>query len=135
MTVKKLAAGLMVIGVLSAVPAFAEDGNVLDGNEKTGETTRCVSISRIRTTKVLDGQHILFKMNGKKTYLNTLPHECSGLAFYKAFSYKVYGSQLCSVDTISVLTGGAVPGPTCGLGDFEEVEKVESSEAESSEEE
>lgn len=126
MTVKKWLAGLIVLGGCATAPALADDESVFEGYQKLGETKNCLDLSDIRTTKVLDGSHILFKMNGRRLYLNTLPRECPSLNFHKSFSYKVYGSQLCSSDTISVLTGGAVPGPTCGLGDFEEVEKVES---------
>ncbi|TNE36544.1 MAG: hypothetical protein EP347_10800 [Alphaproteobacteria bacterium] len=127
MTIKQMAAGLLVMSFCTSAPALADDADVLKGYQKTGETEKCLDLSDIRTTRVLDGSHILFKMNGRRLYLNTLPHECSSLNFYKAFSYKVYGSTLCSSDTITVLTGGAVSGPTCGLGLFEEVEKVETS--------
>jgi hypothetical protein len=68
-------------------------------------------------------------MNGGKKYLNTLPYKCGQLGFYESFSYEIHGSQLCSIDTITVLNGGSVPGPTCGLGTFEEIEKDEVEDA------
>ncbi|TNE57863.1 MAG: hypothetical protein EP340_07300 [Alphaproteobacteria bacterium] len=129
MTLKRTIGGLMVLGLCSAAPALAGE-EAFDGYQKTGEVKSCIDLSDIRTTRVLDGSHILFKMNGKRLYLNTLPRECPSLNFHKSFSYKVHGSTLCSSDTISVLTGGAVPGSTCGLGSFEEVEKEKSSSSE-----
>lgn len=117
--------GALLISAALMMPALGdEDADAVEGYAKTGEAKNCLSLGRIRTTQVLDGQHILFKMRGGRDYLNTLSHVCSQLDFYESFAYKTSSSQLCSVDTITVLTGGAVLGPTCGLGKFEEVEKA-----------
>ena len=87
----------------------------------------CVSINRIRSTKIVDNQTIDFKMSGGKVYRNTLPYSCSGLVFEDRFSYRTSTNQLCSVDTIRVLQnhGGQLSeGAGCGLGKFQPVEKV-----------
>ncbi len=85
------------------------------------KTERCVSLSQIQETSVLDDQTIIFKMRGGKSYKNTLPYKCPQLGFEKAFSYKTSISQLCNVDIITVLTTthGLDSGASCGLGLFE----------------
>jgi hypothetical protein len=81
----------------------------------------CVHLRDIDQTQVLDDKTIIFKLRGNKYFKNTLPYKCSGLNFEKSFSYRTSLSQLCSVDTITVLrTGNPIQeGPTCGLGKFE----------------
>lgn len=90
----------------------------------TGEIKKCIRVSDIRSTKVIDDQHILFKIRGGKAYLNSLPSRCPRLASENRFSYRVRVGQLCDVDTVTVLhiTPG-FSGPTCGLGKFEIYEK------------
>jgi hypothetical protein len=85
------------------------------------EGERCISITRIDRTHVLDDQRILFYMRGKDVYLNQLPRSCGGLASQGRFSYRTSMSQLCRLDMITVLNtvgGGLMRGATCGLGYF-----------------
>jgi hypothetical protein len=92
-----------------------------------GEPVSCVSIRQIRSTNVVDENTIDFKMIGGKTYRNSMPYSCPGLRFQEAFSYRTSTSQLCSVDIIRVLEtrGGHLDeGAGCGLGKFQQVEKV-----------
>lgn len=95
----------------------------------TGEPVNCVSLNRIRSTKVLDNSTIEFKMVGGKTYHNSLPYSCPGLKFEDRFSYKTSLNQLCSVDIVHVLHdygGRLTQGVGCGLGKFQPVEKISS---------
>lgn len=117
---------------LSFVPLSAMAGGdkaeklakALEKYEKTGKVERCVTLNRIRTSRVIDDNHILFIMKGKKAYLNTLPHRCSRLGFERSFSYKVSFNQLCNVDIITVFDStGGIQGPSCGLGKFVEYKK------------
>jgi hypothetical protein len=84
-------------------------------------TKSCVQLRDIDRTDVLDDQTIIFKMRGNRYFKNKLPYKCGGLRFERSFSYRTSLSQLCSVDTITVLrTGSPIQeGPTCGLGKFE----------------
>lgn len=92
--------------------------------QKTGEVERCVRVRDIRSTEVIDDQHILFKLRRGKVMLNALPSRCPRLASENRFSYRVTVGSLCSVDTITVLfTTPGFAGPTCGLGEFEVYEK------------
>ena len=92
-----------------------------------GEPKNCVTISQIRSTKVIDNRNIDFRMAGGKTYRNTLSQSCPGLKFEERFSYRTSLNQLCSVDIVRVLhsQGGQISeGAGCGLGKFQMVEKV-----------
>lgn len=94
-----------------------------------GEPVRCVSLSQIRSTNVVDNSTIDFKMAGGKTYRNSLPYSCPGLKFEDRFSYRTSLSQLCNVDIVRVLHnyGGQLQeGVGCGLGKFQPVEKISS---------
>ncbi|MBC7985918.1 MAG: hypothetical protein H7X93_04515 [Sphingomonadaceae bacterium] len=93
-----------------------------------GEPVSCVPLRQIRSTEVHDDRTIDFRMTGGRTYRNTLPHDCPGLGFDEAFSYRTSLSQLCSVDIITVLRqpiSSAIQGPSCGLGEFQPIETAE----------
>ncbi len=92
-----------------------------------GAPKNCVSLTQIRSTKVIDNSTIDFKMAGGKTYRNTLPGSCPGLKSENRFSYRTSLSSLCNVDIIHVLNdyGGRLQeGAGCGLGKFQQVEKI-----------
>jgi len=82
----------------------------------------CLQISRVRNTKVLDDQTILFEMAGGDDFVNRLPRRCPSLGFEKRFAFKSRMNQYCSQDTITVITSmgpaGVGRGATCGLGAF-----------------
>lgn len=104
---------LMAAGAATAEPILDEE-----------DTVRCVSLFRIKQVEVLDKQNILFRMRGKKNYLNRLPHPCPGLRKNQPFMYRTSLNQLCDLDIITVLDSGAFglrPMASCGLGTFERV--------------
>ena len=104
----------VILAVLVSGPVLADETDDMDGE-------RCISTSRIDRTHVLDDKQVLFYMRGRDIYLNQLPRGCSGLARQGAFSYESRTSQLCNLDTITVLDtvgGGFMRGATCGLGTF-----------------
>ncbi|MEX1147205.1 MAG: DUF6491 family protein [Sphingomonadales bacterium] len=130
-----LIAGVMLLGT-GGVAAAADDHEdaaeievpaELEAYERTGKMVNCVDTNRVRNTRVLDNQHIIFEMRGGRDYLNTLPYRCSQLGFNESFSYTLRGfNKLCNVDFITVITGsgpGPVRGASCGLGQFELIEK------------
>jgi hypothetical protein len=92
-----------------------------------GEPQNCVNIARIRNTNVIDDQTIDFVMTDGTVFRNTLPFRCPGLGFERAFSYSTSISQLCNVNTITVVQQGGGPrrGATCGLGPFVPVKPAE----------
>ena len=101
--------------------------------ERTGETERCLSLHRIRDTRVVDERHILFRIGARAYYVNTLPHACGALTVDRGFVIGPELTRLCDVDWITVVVGpvsrdGPVQGPSCGLGQFERVEKIDARE-------
>lgn len=87
----------------------------------TGEPERCLGITRIRDTSILDERNILFYTSGKRVYLNDLPRPCPGLRRHDTLKYSTSLHELCSVDMFTVLhdTGsGFMPGVSCGFGQF-----------------
>jgi hypothetical protein len=123
MLVSTLAA--LTVGTTAGMSAKKEPVPV----RAVGEPVRCVSLSQIRSTNVVDNSTIDFKMAGGKTYRNSLPHSCPGLKYEDRFSYRTSLSQLCNVDIVRVLHnyGGQLQeGVGCGLGKFQPVEKISS---------
>lgn len=95
-----------------------------DGVSKTGNAESCISITQIRSTNVVSGRVIDFEMNGNRVYRNVLPIACPTLASEERFAYRTSIAQLCSTDTITVLRNpGLSRGPTCGLGQFQPVQR------------
>ena len=97
-----------------------------------GEPKTCVLRSNIRSTDVFDDQTIDFVMRNGDIYRNNLPSKCSGLGFEEAFSYKTSTNRLCNVDIIRVLdtTAGRLDTRgACGLGKFQQIEKIPKEEA------
>jgi hypothetical protein len=86
----------------------------------------CISYQQIESTDVVDDDTILFRMRGRQIYLNDLPNKCPELRAEDRFMYRSSTSQLCSLDTITVLNDmgfGFRPGATCGLGKFVPVDE------------
>ena len=120
-----LAMSFIPISVLAFDDKEDKVATALKKYQKTGEIENCVWIRRIHSTKVIDDFNILFRMKGNKAYLNKLPRRCPRLGFEKSFSYRLHSSQLCNVDTITVIdSSGIIHGPTCGLGKFVQYKKI-----------
>jgi len=83
-----------------------------------GKKESCVEVSRIKETRVLDDQTILFEMRGGAFYLNRLPVKCVGLKISGGFSYSTSFQKLCKQDSIKVIEAGSAPGIGCPLGEF-----------------
>lgn len=115
---------LMAVSGLLVQPSFAQDATA----PAVEAPRNCVMLNRIRQTRVIDDQTIVFQMNGSKLYKNVLPNRCPQLGFERSFSYATSITQLCNVDIITVLTqfGGQLQrGASCGLGKFEPITKEE----------
>jgi hypothetical protein len=109
---------LALLPVLAATAAIAQD----DEDAPFDRTPQdCLSVSRIRGTDAIDDQNIIFRLRNKQVYRNTLPNRCPGLLRENRIAWETRTSQLCSVDTITVLEEvgvGLRPGFTCRLGEF-----------------
>jgi hypothetical protein len=116
----------LTLGATAGISAKKEPSPV----RAVGKPLNCVSLTNIRSTKVIDNSTIDFKMAGGKTYRNSLPYSCPGLKFEDRFSYRTSTNQLCNVDIVRVLHdygGSLTEGAGCGLGKFQPVEKVSTS--------
>ncbi|WBQ13866.1 hypothetical protein L2D00_04075 [Hyphomonadaceae bacterium BL14] len=90
----------------------------------TGETTTCLSTTRIRSITPIDDTRWLVTMRGGGTYINQVSRGCHGAASsFNYLQYQVSGSQLCRGEIVRVIdTGSRMEAGACGLGVFERVE-------------
>ncbi len=107
--------------LLLAAPGLAGQRHVPEA-VPAGKPVSCLSLTQIRNTEVRSDDVIDFFTSGGKVYRNTLPNKCPGLGFERRYAHKTSLSQICSVDTITVLEEpGLSHGATCGLGEFQPV--------------
>lgn len=126
-------ANFRVIAVLFSMSMLPVGGAALadDEVELIGGTEKCISLTRLRSTDIVDDRNILFYMRGGDIYLNQLPNRCSGLRMSDSFSYRPTGNRLCNVDSIRTLQDagpgglGMRSGVACGLGDFRAITEDE----------
>ena len=106
---------LIALATLLTLP-FAPAALALDENGKPV----CLEINRIDHTEVLNDHQILFYMNGKKVWLNTLSNRCTTLTRQDGFAWDSSIPKYCeNVELIRVLRSGQV----CQLGAFTPYEK------------
>jgi len=120
-------AALAGAGGSLAIAKDSKDEKKIAEIKKIGEPISCVNIRNIRSTKIVDGRTIDFKMNNRKIYRNTLSNKCPRLKFEESFSYRTSQSRLCNVDIIRVLHNegfGLREGAACGLGKFQQIDKI-----------
>lgn len=118
----------MILAATAPMPLAAQDEEALD---RTPED--CITVGRIRRTRIVDDKTILFYMRGGRTYQNILERNCPRLEREGRFMYEIRGYRLCDIDTITVLDrfgSGFGRGFTCRLGEFhpvtpEEAEAIE----------
>jgi hypothetical protein len=80
----------------------------------------CLDVDRIDHTEVLNDHQILFYMNGKKIWLNTLSNRCTTLTREDGFAWESSIPQYCeNLEIIRVIRTGEV----CTLGAFTPYEK------------
>lgn len=89
---------------------------------------RCLQLSRLDTTEVLNDHQILFQTLGHQYYVNNLPYPCPGLRHDSALLFRTSIDLICDVDVVTAvdqLGWGLQPRASCGLGKFEPVDKGE----------
>ena len=82
-----------------------------DGEKADKPLVRCLQVSRIRNSKVVDNQTIILFMRGGPDYKMTLAQRCPGLKLNKTWRHDAKAlAKLCEVDVIEVpiLTSGSV---------------------------
>ena len=118
---------IVSLGLVGVIAVAGSNARPLKPEEEAritpiGKPVSCLRIAEIDESRVRNDRTIDFYMKGGKVYRSNLPNSCSQLGFEERFSYKTSTQELCSSDIITVLTGpGIGQGPSCGLGDFQEV--------------
>lgn len=114
---------IALLFVALALAGCATDPDRVPQSQRTwtpqGEPVSCITTRTIRSTHVVDDQTINFVISNNRMFRNELPVRCSGLGFNRAFKHNSRSGQLCSANTITVVQGGNMRGPTCGLGRFQ----------------
>lgn len=117
--------------ILIALLCVALTSEIARAEETEGadlEVKKCVNLSRIRRTEIIDDSNIVFYMHGGAMYVNQLPRRCPGLKMAGSYSYRTSVSQICDVDVITVrrhFGPGVFRGPSCGLGSFKPINDEE----------
>ena len=88
-----------------------------------GEPIDCINVGEIADARGINDRTVDFRLRSGRIYRNVLENSCPGVGHH-AFSYRPTLSRLCSIDTITVMSSGpGVPGPTCGLGMFQQIDR------------
>jgi len=138
MKLKFLIISILIAMLLGGGPFSAESGadddkkltksekrlaSIVEKYQPTGVVKSCVSMRKLRTSRIIDDKTIFFKGIGKRAYINRLPRRCNRLAYEERFSYRASIGQLCKSEIITVLDSMGSALNSCGLGQFEEWEK------------
>lgn len=131
----------LFVGTLLALPLAAQDSeeslaaaSAADSLEPFLDRTpeSCVQLSRVRRTRIIDDETVLFFLRGQDIYQNILPNQCHGLKRSDRFMYETRAGRLCSSDTIQVLEdfgpGRLIPTQVCRLGKFHPLSELEADE-------
>ena len=124
------AQALLVLAAFAGTGAAAEKEEGIEDQSFDRTPVDCIYTNRIKRTKVIDGQTILFEMNGGVYLANMLDGTCPGLDREQRFMHETQG-RLCDIDTITVLeqwAGSLRPGFTCQLGLFHPISEIEANE-------
>jgi hypothetical protein len=92
------------------------------------DSQRCVNARSIRSADVIDDNHVVFHLQGRRILLNALPKTCVGLSRDRRFSYETYTRSLCARDKIRILKeagDGFYEGRACSLGRFQPITEEE----------
>jgi hypothetical protein len=117
-------AAALTLAAIAAAPSTARDREEVPPATPTGPAVDCVPIRSLGSSAVRNDRVIDFLGTGGRGYRVTLPDACPGLGFEQAFSYRTSLSQLCKQDIITVIRqgGGGIPGPSCGLAEFQPIQ-------------
>lgn len=89
-----------------------------------GDSPRCIATRRIRSSNVLNDQHVAFQVSATKYYLVQFRNHCPMLERNATISYETRSGRLCALDTIRGLIGlGSTArfGPPCQIPGFQEI--------------
>lgn len=108
---------------LAVLPAGADEEQPSEQDSK-----RCINARSIRGADVIDDNHVVFEIQGRRLFLNVLPKTCQGLSRDGRFSYDTYTRSLCASDKIRILRESGntfYEGKSCSLGRFRPMSREE----------
>ena len=89
----------------------------------------CIDTKRIRSTKVLDNRHVVFKLGREKYFLVQLANRCPGLRRNQTVKLNMRLNRLCEYDTIQGFDtnsyGSMMEGARCMIPGFTEVTEAQ----------
>lgn len=89
-----------------------------------GNPTRCIDMKRIRTTKILDRQHVVFRSSNRRIWLVKLIPPCRSLDYDDVLSLPMTTGRLCRLDSIYTIDRASrIPGVPCKIDTFREISK------------
>ena len=128
-----LMTGLIGAAMVATAPAAAQTNRAAEAEAKlakalegrtAGEPVRCINLSSIRSTRIIDNSAILYEV-GSKLYVNRPASGASSLDDDDILVTKTSGSQLCDIDIVRLVDRtGHFPRGFVSLGKFVPYEKV-----------
>ena len=93
-----------------------------------GKPVNCISLRDIRSSQIIDGTAIVYDTGGGRLYVNRPRIAAESLDSDDILVTKTHGSQLCSLDTISLIDRGSqMHDGFVGLGQFVPYTRVKAS--------
>lgn len=94
---------MLTIGLIAAATAVGLHASAMAADSSEKPLVRCIDITRMQSSKVVDNQTIILKMRGGPDYKMTLAHRCPGLKMQQTWRHDAKSlAKLCEVDTIEV---------------------------------
>lgn len=115
------------LGAIAAVVLVSVGGSNAQSGDPADER-RCVPLTGVDRSVVVDDRTLLFYMKDKTVLQNRLASACPGLSRENKFSYRVAQSQLCALDAITVLEDrgfGLIETSSCALGPFQPIDAAD----------
>jgi hypothetical protein len=89
-----------------------------------GDPSRCIDMKRVRSTKILDRQHVAFRSSNRKIWLVKLIPPCRSLDYDDVLSLPTTTGRLCRLDSIYTIDrASGIPGVPCKIDTFREITK------------
>jgi hypothetical protein len=98
---------MLTLGLLGALITAGASTPAMAADPNDKPLVRCIDITRMQSSKVVDNQTIILKMRGGSDYKMTLAHRCPGLKMQGTWRHDAKSlAKLCEVDTIEVPVNG-----------------------------
>jgi len=92
--------------------------------EDYGDVSRCIDMKRVRSTKILDRQHVAFRSSNRRIYLVKLIPPCRSLDYDDVLSISSNSNRLCRLDSINTIDrASGIPGVPCQIDSFRQISK------------